>query len=340
MKEISVEDAAGHVLCHDLTRIVKDEYKGPWFKKGHIVRPEDIPVLLSMGKERLFVWEKQAGMLHEDEAAERLCALCMNEHITRSEPAEGKIELRASCAGVFCVNVELLAKINAIDGVVIAALRSYSAVNAGGKLAGMKAIPLVIPETVLREAENIAGGEKVFSLKPYTLKTACIITTGSEVAKGRIADTFTPVAVEKLSQYGITVISRTVTDDSPDRIAEAIAGALRGKPDMVICTGGMSVDPDDNTPGAIKRSGASIVTYGAPVMPGAMFLLGYYPGGIPVMGLPGCVMYAKATIFDIVLPRIAAGIPVSRQDFAALGHGGLCLGCETCAYPHCPFGKW
>lgn len=340
MKEISVEDAVGHVLCHDLTLIVKDEYKGPRFKKGHIVRPEDIPVLLSMGKERLFVWEKQAGMLHEDEAAERLCALCLNEHMTRNEPSEGKIELSALCAGVFCVNVELLAKINAIDGIVIASLRTYSAVNAGGKLAGMKAIPLVIPEAVLREAEKIAAGAKVFSLKPYTLKTACVVTTGSEVAKGIIADTFTPVVVEKLSRYGITVTEHIVTDDAPEHIADAIAGALRGKPDMVICTGGMSVDPGDNTPGAIKRSGASIVTYGAPVMPGAMFLLGYYPGGIPVMGLPGCVMYAKASIFDIVLPRIAAGIPVSRQDFAALGHGGLCLSCETCAYPHCPFGKW
>jgi molybdopterin biosynthesis enzyme len=292
-----------------------------------------------MGKEHLFVWEKQEGMLHEDEAARRLCTICCDANMTHNEPTEGKIEITASCDGVFCVDTALLSRINRINSIAVASRHSYSAVKAGEKLAGMRVIPLVISETVLQEAESCAAGTKVFSLRPYALKTACIVTTGSEVAKGRIKDTFAPVVIEKLSEYGISVKKRFVSGDAMDDIAEAIASARREQPDIILCTGGMSVDPDDNTPGAIKQSGAHIVTYGAPVLPGAMFLLGYYPDGTAVMGLPGCVMYAKVTVFDLVLPRVAAGIPVTKQDFSVMGNGGLCLSCNVCTYPVCPFGK-
>jgi hypothetical protein len=339
MKTVRVQDAVGHVLCHDLTCIVKGEYKGARFKKGHIVCEEDIPVLLAMGKEHLFAWELEEGMLHEDEAARQLCAICIGDNMTHNEPSEGKIEITASCNGVFRIDTALLNRINGIDFISIAARHSYSAVRAGEKLAGMRVIPLVISEAVLREAESYAAGKKVFSLQPYVLKTACIVTTGSEVARSLIKDTFTPVVIEKLSEYGISVKRRFISGDAMDDIAGAIASALREQPDMVLCTGGMSVDPDDNTPGAIKQSGARIVSYGAPVLPGAMFLLGYFPDGTAVMGLPGCVMYAKVTVFDMVLPRVAAGIPVTKQDFAVMGNGGFCLSCEVCTYPVCPFGK-
>jgi molybdenum cofactor synthesis domain-containing protein len=339
MKQLRVEDAVGQVLCHDVTRIVPGVMKGPQFRKGHIIRGEDVPMLLSMGKEHVYVWEKQPGMLHEDEAAGRLAALCLNDHIRGADPAEGKIELFAACDGLFRFNTDTLRRINSLDGILIAARHSLTAVRAGDKLAAVKVVPLVIPEERLAEAEALAGGGPVMELRPYTLTSACIITTGSEVARGRIKDTFTPVIVKKLAAHGITVKRHIVTEDGADQVAAAIDGALQEQSDMILCTGGMSVDPDDNTPGAIKQSGAEIVSYGAPVFPGAMFLLGYYPGGPVIMGLPGCVMYAGATVFDLVLPRIAAGIRMTKEDFAALGNGGLCLSCKPCTYPVCPFGK-
>jgi hypothetical protein len=338
MKKLRVEDAAGQVLCHDLTRIVPGEMKGPQFRKGHVITREDIPMLLSMGKEHVFVWEKQPGMLHEDEAAGRLAALCLNDHIRGADPSEGKIELFALRDGLFRIDTERLRRINALEDLLIAARHSLSAVKAGDKLAAVKVVPLVIPEEKIAAAEALGGGP-VMELLPYTRTSACVITTGGEVARGRIKDAFTPVIVDKLAAYGITVKRHIIVDDGIDRVAAAIDGALREQSDMILCTGGMSVDPDDNTPGAIKQSGAGIVSYGAPVFPGAMFLLGYYPDGRAIMGLPGCVMYAGATIFDLVLPRIAAGIRMVKDDFAVLGNGGLCLSCKVCAYPVCPFGK-
>ncbi len=339
MKLTRVEDAVGQVLCHDMTQIIPGEFKGARFRKGHIVTEEDIPVLLSMGKENLYVWEMKPGVLHENEAAERLCAICKNDGMARSEVKEGKIELTAEREGLFRVRSEKLLAINAIDEIMIATRCGDTPVHPGDKLCGTRVIPLVIAEEKLQAAEAAAGGEPILELLPYRLRTAAIVTTGSEVFYRRIEDKFTPVLVKKLAAYGIEMTEHVTVDDGMEHIQAAIAG-MRGKGvDMILCTGGMSVDPDDNTPGAIKASGARIVTYGAPVLPGAMFLLGYYEDGMPVMGLPGCVMYAGATIFDLVLPRIAAGVPLEKKDFVTMGEGGLCLGCKPCRYPDCPFGK-
>ena len=338
MKLIKTIDAVGHVLCHDMTQIIPGEYKGARFRKGHIVTEEDIPVLLSMGKENLYIFEMDECKLHENDAAEILCRLCKGQNISRSEVREGKIELKAEIDGLFTVNRDKLNAINAVDELMIATRKGDTAVNKGDKLAGTRVIPLVIDKEKLDEAERIADGTPIMNVLPYQLKTAGIITTGSEVFHGRIEDRFTPVLTEKLKACGIEVTSHILCDDDAENIKEAIK-LVRGNVDMILCTGGMSVDPDDNTPGAIKLSGADIVTYGAPVLPGAMFLLGYYDDGTPVMGLPGCVMYAKATIFDLVLPRIAAGVKLTKADFVAYGEGGLCLGCENCTYPHCAFGK-
>lgn len=339
MKLIKTQDAVGHVLCHDMTQIIPGQYKDARFRKGHIVTKEDIPVLLSMGKENLYVWEKTEGILHENEAAKRLAALCRNANMTESEVKEGKIELRSAIHGLFRVNSEKLNAVNEIDELMIATRHGNTVVAPGDKLCGTRCIPLVIDEKKLIAAEAAAGADPLLEVLPFKLKTAAVITTGSEVFHGRIEDKFTPVIVRKLTAFGIEMTDHVTTDDGLDHVAEAITEMRSKEPDLILCTGGMSVDPDDNTPGAIKQSGARIVTYGAPVLPGAMFLLGYYADGMPVMGLPGCVMYAKATIFDLMLPRIAAGIELTRKDFTSLGEGGLCLGCESCHYPICPFGK-
>lgn len=339
MKLIPTREAVGHVLCHDMTQIIPGQYKDARFRKGHVVREEDIPVLLSMGKEHLYVWEIVPGMLHENDGAERLCALCRGDGMDRSAVKEGKIELIAARDGLFRVDSARLNAVNALEDVMIATRHGGTAVRKGDKLAGMRVIPLVIEEEKLRRAEEAAGPEPLLELLPWKLKTAAIVTTGSEVAKGLIQDSFTPVVEGKLAEFGIRTVEHRLPGDDMEDVKNAILEVKAERPDLILCTGGMSVDPDDNTPGAVKRSGAKIITYGAPVLPGAMFLLGYFADGTPICGLPGCVMYAGRTIFDLVLPKLAAGVPIAREDLTVLGEGGLCLGCEICTYPNCGFGK-
>jgi len=339
MKLIRTLDAVGHVLCHDLTQIIPGQYKDARFRKGHVVREEDIPVLLSMGKENLYVWEMVPGMVHENDAAERLCALCGSANMIRSQVKEGKIELSAGIDGLLRVDSRRLNQINLLDDIMIAVRHGNTAVKKGDKLCGTRVIPLVIEEEKLLKAEEIGGKYPLLELLPWKLKSAAVIATGSEVANGRIEDSFTPVVCKKLAAFGIETVRACKPGDDMTAIAREILDAKNAGVDLILCTGGMSVDPDDRTPGAIRASGARIVTYGAPVLPGAMFLLGYFEDGTPVMGLPGCVMYAKRTIFDLILPRIAAGVPVSREEIAAMGEGGLCLGCDVCTFPNCGFGK-
>lgn len=338
MKLIKTTEAVGRVLCHDMTQIIPGKYKGARFRKGHVVTEEDIPVLLSMGKENLYIFEMDENKLHENDAAEILCQLCKGDNISRGEVKEGKIELSSEIDGLFTLDRESLNAVNSIEELMIATRKGFTAVRKGDKLAGTRVIPLVIDKEKLDRAKSIVGNKSIMSVLPYTRKTAAVITTGSEVFHGRIEDKFTPILIEKLRAFDVTVGEHLTVDDGTDAIVEAIS-AVKGKSDMILCTGGMSVDPDDRTPGAIKASGADIVTYGAPVLPGAMFLLGYFEDGTPIMGLPGCVMYAKATVFDLVLPRVIADVKLSKADFVSYGEGGLCLGCDVCTYPHCPFGK-
>lgn len=342
MKLIKTEDAAGCVLCHDITQIIKGVTKDAVFRKGHIVTEEDIPVLLSVGKEHLYIWEKDENMLHENEAAEILCGICINDGMERSSVKEGKIELTAAACGLFKIRRDKLRAVNSLGQMMIACRHGDTVVKAGDKLLGTRIIPLVIEKEIMEKAKEAAGNEPVFSLLPFTLKKAGLVTTGNEVYRGRIKDTFTPVIEEKLREFDAEVVSHITLPDDPDRITEAILTLIDEGAELVCCTGGMSVDPDDMTPLAIKNTGARIVSYGAPVLPGAMFLLAYYEKNgrsIPIVGLPGCVMYAKRTIFDLVLPRLMAEDPVSREELDVLGEGGLCLSCPVCTFPNCGFGK-
>lgn len=340
MKLIETQNAVGHVLCHDLTRIVPGESKDAQFRKGHVVTEEDIPMLLSMGKDHLYVWEADENTLHENEAADLLAALCESDHMRRGAVKEGKIELFATEDGVFTVDADRLDRLNDLPDIMAATRHTNSPVKAGDKLGGTRIIPLLIDRRRIEEAQALVGPEPLMRLHPYRKGlTAGIVTTGSEVFYGRITDKFTPVVEQKLAAFGIPLAQRRVCDDQTANIVQAIAEVRAAGVDIVLCTGGMSVDPDDRTPAAIRDSGAEIVTYGAPVLPGAMFLLGYYGDGVPVLGLPGCVMYSRASIFDIVLPRIVAGMRISRKDLTRLGKGGLCLQCDVCTYPNCGFGK-
>lgn len=339
MKLMKVEDAVGQVLCHDITQIIKGVTKDAVFRKGHIITDEDIPVLLSVGKENIYIWENDETKLHENDAAMVLYDICKGEHMHGSDIKEGKIELIADCDGVLKINREKLRNVNALGEMMIASRHGDFPVKKGAKLAGMRVIPLVIEKEKMERAKQVAGKEPIFEIRPFVSKKAGVITTGSEVYHHRIEDTFTPVIVEKLSEYNIPVVKHVICDDNHEQITKEIKTMIQEGIDMVICTGGMSVDPDDKTPLAIKNAGVDMVTYGAPVLPGAMFLLGYYDGTIPVMGLPGCVMYSKRTIFDLVLPRILTDEKLTKEDFEVLGEGGLCLNCAVCTYPNCGFGK-
>ena len=339
MKLIKTEHAVGQVLCHDITQIIRGVTKDAVFRKGHVVREEDVPVLLSVGKEHLYVWEKDENMLHEDEAADVLRTICQGEHMTASAPKEGKIELSADVDGLFLVDVERLRRVNSLGEMMIATRASGFLVRKGDKLCGARIIPLVIEKKKMERARQAAGEEPLLKLVPLKPKRYGLVTTGSEVFHGRIQDEFTPVIREKLESYGCEMIAHQVLDDDHEAITAAIQNMLAGGCELVLCTGGMSVDPDDRTPLAIRNTGADIVSYGAPVLPGAMFLAAYTKDGRPVCGLPGCVMYAKRTIFDLALPRLLADVPITAEWLAGLGHGGLCLNCPECHFPNCGFGK-
>lgn len=341
MKLIRTEDAVGSVLCHDLTQIIKGVTKDAVFRKGHIVQPEDIPVLLSIGKEHLYVWEADESMLHENDAARILVDLCKSEGMSESAVKEGKIELAAAVEGLFKVDSKRLQLVNSFGQMMIATRHGNTPVHKGDKLCGTRIIPLVIEKVKMQRVQELCGAEPLLRLLPYKIKRAAVLTTGSEVFHGRIKDTFTPVIEAKLAEFGVEVIHKEILDDAPEQITAAIKSAIEEKgAELVLCTGGMSVDPDDQTPLAIKNTGANIVSYGAPVLPGAMFLLSYYgEQQAPVLGLPGCVMYAKRTIFDLALPRVVARDIITAEELAALGEGGLCLSCSVCTYPACGFGK-
>lgn len=339
MKLINTAEAAGHVLCHDITRIIKDVTKETAFRKGHIVTGEDIPVLLSLGKDHLYVWEKTEGILHENEAAEVLYGICKNEHMTPSEIKEGKIDIFTSMEGLFKADKKRLTEINALGEIMIATRHGNFPVKEGDKLAGTRIIPLVIEEKKLNRAKEIAGTEPLLKILPFVKKKAGIVTTGNEVYYGRIKDTFGPVIIEKLKEYPVQILGQSIVNDDMGKITGAILEFIKAGADFILCTGGMSVDPDDTTPGAIKNTGAEIISYGAPVLPGAMFLLSYYNGTVPIVGLPGCVMYSRRTVFDLILPRIMADDRITKEELAELGHGGLCLNCGECTFPNCGFGK-
>lgn len=338
MKLMRTEDAIGQVLCHDITQIIPGVKKGPVFQKGHIIAPEDVPALLSVGKEHVYIWEKDDTRFHENEAARILCEMSRNNYMDASEPSEGKIELTAQVDGLFTLDRQRLYAVNSLGEMMIAT-RHAGPVKKGDKLAGMRVIPLVIEKEKMAEARETAGNTPLLTLTPYRALKVGLVTTGSEVYYGRIQDQFTPVIKAKLAEYGAEVTHHVLLPDDHAAVTEKIKEFLADGVDMVLCTGGMSVDPDDKTPLAIKNAGVNVVTYGAPVLPGAMFLLSYTDDGRPVCGLPGCVMYAKRTIFDLVLPYLAAGVPVTREQIAAYGEGGLCLNCKVCTWPNCGFGK-
>ncbi len=319
MKKIKTEDAIGVELCHDITKIVKGEFKGVAFKKGHIITENDVQELLKLGKEHIFLWEENSGFLHEVDAAVELKNIVMGEGVEFSGVKEGKIEFSAKYDGLLSVDIEKLIAFNMIDDLMLSLIFDGSIVKKEQKLGATKVIPLLVSEEKIEKAKSLSN---IFCVKKFIPKKTAIITTGSEVFSGRIKDGFEPVLREKLSAFNCEIISHSILPDDLQRISGEIKNVIQNGAELVLCTGGMSVDPDDLTPTAIKNAGSEIISYGAPVIPGAMFLVAYN-NGIPVLGLPGSVMFAKRTVFDLILPKIVAGEIITKAKIASLSHGGF-----------------
>ena len=338
MKKIQVEKAVGMALCHDITAM-RDGFKGAEFRRGHVIREEDIPRLLDIGKKTVFVWEENAGEIHEEDAARRLAAMCPEEGMRQSGPSEGKILFFAEREGLFRMDRELLRQVNSIGDITIATLPDHYPVKEGARLASMRIVPLVTKEEQIERAEALCRDRKLFELRPYEHRKIGVIITGSEVYSGRIQDKFEPVVRQKMKAFPSEILGVSICDDDLDMICAAGEKYLAQGADMLIFTGGMSVDPDDLTPTAIRRLGAEIVSHGVPAQPGNMTLVAYR-GDVAILGVPGAAISLPTTIFDVLLPQLFTGDRVTKEELISLGDGGLCQLCGTCRWPNCSFGRY
>ena len=338
MKKIKTTEAVGHVLQHDITEIIPGEFKGRAFKKGHIITEEDIPHLLRLGKDHIFVFELGEDKIHENEGAMILGKLGQGENISLGgEIKEGKINFNSSIDGILKVDSEKLFELNMLGEISFATLPNNIPVKKGELVGGARIIPLVIEKEKMDRAKSLIK-DPILNVRPYKKYKVGIIATGNEVFYGRIEDKFGPVILEKLKPYNSEIIGQALCPDDKEVIKEKAREFLDKGATMIIFTGGMSVDPDDMTPTSIIELGGELISYGAPVLPGSMFLLSYL-GDIPMMGLPGCVMFAKKTVFDLVLGRVMTGERLTKADIMRYATGGLCQSCEVCHYPNCTFGK-
>lgn len=338
MKKIRVEDAVGMALCHDITAM-RDGFKGAAFKRGHVITQEDIPALLDLGKRTVFVWEENAGEIHEEDAALRMAAMAPVEGAHYTAPSEGKVLLMADQRGMFRVDTALLQQINSIGDITISTLPDHYPVEPGARLASMRIVPLVTKEEQILQAEQLCADKKLMDLRPYQEKKLGVIITGSEIYSGRIQDKFEPVVRAKMKRYPAQILGVTICDDDLDMITSEAKKFLDRGADFLIFTGGMSVDPDDLTPTAIRSLGADIVTHGVPSQPGNMTLVAYL-GETAILGVPGAAISLPTTIFDVLLPQIFAGDRITKADLIHLGDGGLCQLCKSCHFPNCTFGRY
>lgn len=322
LKIIPVEEAVGLPLAHDITEIIPGKHKGPAFRRGHIIRPEDVSKLLDVGKANIYVMNLEKDELHEEDAARRLAKAAAGANLKLTDPSEGRINLVATISGLLKIDVDLLYRFNSLGDLMLATLPGDRYVREGTVVAGTRTIPVVVKEELVQRAEALCKDHPIVAIAPMPSRNIHLIVTGSEVFSGRIKDGFGPVVTRKVGEMGSTVESVKLAPDDPEVIAGHIKEAKLAGADMILVSGGMSVDPDDKSPEGIRRSGAKIESHGFPVLPGSMFVMAYLEE-IPVLGLSGCVLHDSFTAFDMLLPRLLAGEKIKRADIMAMGHGGL-----------------
>lgn len=343
MKTVKVEEAVGMVLAHDMTRIIPGKFKGVGFKKGHIVQKEDIPELLKMGKNHLYVLDLSDTYLHEDEAALRIAKAVCGENLRWTEPREGKSNIISKTDGVLKINTAGLLSINKMENIVLSTLKTNFPCRKDMTVAATRIIPLTIEREKIEKLESVAEKFRpIIQILPYRKMKVGAVITGTEIYEGLIQDGFDEYVGVKIRGFGSEVLKKTLVPDDPEAIGKAIRDSIDAGCDVILTTGGLSVDPDDATKSGVLRAGAELIAYGAPILPGAMFLYARI-GNVPILGLPACVYYHPTTIFDLMFPKVLAGEDITADEIAELGHGGLCMGCaqaeNRCRYPVCPFGK-
>ena len=339
LKRVKLEEALGSPLAHDLTRIVPGQVKETAFRRGQVITPDDLEMLRNMGRESLYVLKLGPGELHENDAAVVMASHILGPNLKAGAPAEGKVNLTAARDGLLKIEVKTLARLNSMPPLTLSTLHTNSTVHQGQLVASAKIVPLAVHRRYLERMEKLAKANgPIIQVKPFLPLKVGAVVTGSEVLSGRVANGFGPLVAPRIIRYGAEIIAEKVVGDDPGQIAEAVLEQVRAGAEAVFVTGGLSVDPDDRTRQGIRKTGARQVFYGSPVLPGAMFLYSLLDR-IPILGLPACVFYNHRTVFDLVLPRVLAGEVLTRRDISALGHGGLCQLCESCSFPHCPFGK-
>jgi hypothetical protein len=340
LKKIKLQDAVGTKLAHDLTEIRPGEFKGAAFQKGHTVCNEDLCHLQKLGKNHLYLIDLAEDEIHEDQAAAILAAGLAGEGIEwQNKPREGKIKLLAERDGLFTVNTASLAAFNMIDEVMCATLHNHTLIKKGELVAATRAIPLVMKRAPIERAAAIAQQNgATLSVKAMRQAKVGLVITGNEVYHGLIEDRFAPILSEKMNALGCEIGGLEFVPDDTGLISEAIRSHLERGCDLLMLSGGMSVDPDDVTRKGIRLAGATEMHYGAAILPGAMFLVAYIED-VALLGVPACGLHHRITVLDVILPRILAGERIGKAELAFLGHGGLCKDCPECSYPHCPFGK-
>jgi len=336
LRKVKVEKAVGYVLAHDITEIIPQRKKDVAFKRGRIIEQEDVEHLLDLGKNYVYVMEGNEKAVHEDEAARRIAEAVMDEHMAPAPPKEGRINISSTVDGLVSVNTKRLHEMNSVEHVLLTVVPDRYPVKAGELVAATRIVPLYIDEKTLRKAERL-GKQGIVRISPFKRMKAGLVVTGSEVFTGRIKDG-SPIVEERLRNYGLEIVGKEFAPDDVTRIRDAITKLFGKGADLVITTGGLSVDPDDVTKEGVAATGARTVLYGAPVFPGAMFLVARLKGKY-ILGAPACVFYSRNTILDIVLPWVIAGLNVTKNDILKLAYGGLCLFCGECHYPNCFFGK-
>jgi hypothetical protein len=339
IKKINIEDAVGMVLGHDVTQIIPGKYKGPRFKRGHRIQEEDIPEFLRIGKEHIYVMDLKSGIIHEDDAALRLGKAFSGNNIQMTGPSEGKVTFHSRINGVLRINLSLLHRINLSKNMILSTIHRYAPCFPGMAVGATRIISLTAPEKQIRRIETWCKKEgPALEILPYKKLDAGVVITGNEIYRGRIKDRFDDRVGKKIGKFGSRVVKKEVVPDDAHQISRALLNLHDDSVDLILVTGGLSVDPDDVTRAGIRKAGTRIIFYGTPVLPGAMFLYGML-GEKPVLGLPACVFYHSATLFDIVFPRILTGQVLTRKEISLLGHGGFCQNCDPCHFPICPFGK-
>ncbi len=337
--KIKTENAVGAILAHDITRIIPGQFKGVGFKKGHIVQKEDIPELLKIGKKHIYVLNLSADHLHEDDAALRIAPAICGKNLTWTQPSEGKSDISSQKRGLLKVNVRGLSRINKLGNVIVSTLKTNSPCLKGQRVAATRIIPLLIARRKIEKLESLAQQyQPILQLMPFRMLRVGGVVTGSEISNGLVKDEFDQYVAQKVRDYGCEFVKKIIVPDKPQSIAAAVLELKRLNCELILTTGGLSVDPDDVTKTGIRKSGAKIIAYGSPVLPGAMFLYARLENST-ILGLPACVFYHPSTIYDLILPRVLAGEQLSANEIAEMGHGGLCMDCNSCRFPNCSFGK-